>query len=88
LRESRNTRLTLEKMLAMKLKFNNVLAVIIVLLVFGYITLGSLLAWENRVTDLAAGVFLAKLGDVVYFYFRKKPTETEIEVNKTEIEVK
>lgn len=51
--------------------FNNVLAVLIVLLVFTFVFIAAWAGWNHELAMIALGVFLAKLSDVVQFYFRK-----------------
>jgi hypothetical protein len=55
--------------------FNDFLAIILVVLFIAYIAVTSAFNWDNKVVDLAAGVFLAKLSDVVQFYYRKSKEE-------------
>ncbi len=57
------------------MKFNNKLAVLVVCLTFAYAVLCSLFQWENQIVMLALGVFLAKFGDTIQFYFRTKPPD-------------
>ncbi len=51
--------------------FNDLLAIVVVVIVVAYVLIATALNWDNKVIDLAMGVFLAKFSDVVQFYFRK-----------------
>ncbi len=57
--------------------FNNGLAIIVICLTFTFALMSATLGWENQVVMLALGVFLGQSGQVVTFYFRKRPTEKE-----------
>lgn len=55
--------------------FNDFLALIVIIILIGYIFLTSWLGWDNKIVDLAAGIFLAKFSDIIQYYFRKSKTE-------------
>jgi hypothetical protein len=55
--------------------FNDFLAIIVVIVVVAYVVLATAMNWDNKIIDLAMGVFLAKFSDIVQFYFRKSKTE-------------
>ena len=55
--------------------FNDLLALVVVILVFAFVLTGSMMIWDNKVADLATGVFLAKFSDVAQYYFRKAKDE-------------
>lgn len=52
--------------------FNDFLAIVVVFLVVLYVVLATACSWDNKIIDLAMGVFLAKFSDIVQYYFRKK----------------
>jgi len=55
------------------LHFNDFLAIIVILVLLGYIYITSWLNWDNKIVDLSVGVFLAKFSDIVQYYFRRAP---------------
>ena len=57
--------------------FNDALAVLIVCLTFTFAFAGALLHWNEQLVMIALGIFLAKFGDVVHFYYRKAKTEKD-----------
>ena len=55
------------------MKFNNRLAILVIVLTFAYAFASSALGWTNNVVMLALGVFLGQSGQIVTFYYRKAP---------------
>lgn len=56
------------------MRFNNRLAILVVALIFLFVALAAFIGMDNKVVDLATGVFLAKFSDIIQFYFRRAPT--------------
>lgn len=55
--------------------FNDLLALVVVVLVISYIVLTSIYSFNNKVVDLAVGILLAKFSDIIQFYFRRAKEE-------------
>ena len=55
------------------MRINSVLAIVVTVAVFSFVFAAAALDWSNQVVNVALGVLLAKLSDVVQFYFRKAP---------------
>jgi hypothetical protein len=55
--------------------FNDLLALFVVMLIVAYVIITSVFNFDNKVVDLAVGVFLAKFSDIIQYYFRKSKTE-------------
>lgn len=65
------------------MKFNNKLAVLLVVLIFSFLTGGAVLAWDNKMTDMATGALIAILTLVAQFYFRTRPPSENTENQST-----
>ncbi len=52
--------------------FNDAFAVLLVILIFGFLAAGACRAWDNKTSDMATGALISLLTLVAQYYFRKK----------------
>jgi hypothetical protein len=51
--------------------------VVVVVLIFAYLIGVTLMGLDNRIVDVIVGALLMRLGDIVYYYWRKSVAKKE-----------